>query len=93
MKAELMDFLGFLLLSSYFSIKKLMVAGHSKVTIDWINFKSNLNLIYLNNRKDNITSLKDGFDSIKFIHIHRQFNKVADNLSKMALKDTLGWLF
>jgi hypothetical protein len=27
------------------------------------------------------------------MHIHRQFNKVADNLSKMALKDTPGWLF
>ena len=34
-----------------------MVAEDSKVTIDWINSKSNLNLIYVNNWKDKIKSL------------------------------------
>jgi hypothetical protein len=34
-----------------------MVAGDSKVTIDWINSKSNLNLNYFNEWKDKI---KDG---------------------------------
>jgi hypothetical protein len=27
------------------------------------------------------------------MHVHRQFNKVADNLSKKALKGNFGWLF
>jgi hypothetical protein len=58
MKAELLGLWGLLLLASYFTIKKMMVAGDSKVTIDWINSKSNLNLIYLNNWKDKIRSLK-----------------------------------
>jgi hypothetical protein len=40
MKAELLGLWGILLLSSFFTIKKLMVAGDSKVTIDWINSKS-----------------------------------------------------
>jgi hypothetical protein len=73
--------------------KKMMVAGDSKVTIDWLYSKSNLNLIYLNNWKDNIKILNNIFEYIKFIHVHRQFNKVVDNLSKKALKGNFGWLF
>jgi hypothetical protein len=71
----------------------MMVAGNSKVTIDWINSKSSLNLIYLNYWKDKIRSLKDKFESIKFMHVHRQFNKVAYILSKKALKGSIGWLY
>jgi hypothetical protein len=41
LKEELVGLWGLLLLSSYSSIKKLMVAGDSKFTIDWINSKSN----------------------------------------------------
>jgi hypothetical protein len=93
MKVELMGLWGVILLSSHLSIKNLMVAGDSKVTIDWINDKSNLNLIYLNNWKDKIRRLKTRFETINFMHIHRQFNKVADSLSKKALKDNTGWLF
>jgi hypothetical protein len=70
-----------------------MVAGDSKVTIDWINDKSNLDLIYLSHWKDKIRCLKNGFETINFMHIHRQYNKEADNLSKKALNDSLGWLF
>jgi len=40
------------------SISKLMVVGDSKVTIDWINDRSNLNLIYLHNWKEQIRVLK-----------------------------------
>jgi hypothetical protein len=70
-----------------------MVVGDSKVTIDWINAKSNLNLLYLNSWKDKIGRLKDKFDSIKFMHVHRKFNSEADTLSKKALKQPTGWLF
>jgi hypothetical protein len=51
MKAEIMGLWGIIFLSSYLSIKKLMVVGDSKVTIDWINDKSNLNIIYLGKTK------------------------------------------
>jgi ribonuclease HI len=93
MKAELLGLWGLLLLSSRLSIKKMMVVGDSKVTIDWINSKSNLNLLYLNSWKDKIGRLKDQFDSIKFMHVHRKFNKEADILSKKALKKNIGWLY
>lgn len=62
----------------------MIVAGDSKVTIDWINSKSSLNQIYLNYGKDK---------AIKFMHIHRQFNKVAHILSKEILKGSTGWLY
>jgi hypothetical protein len=48
MKTELLGLWGLLLLTSRLSIKKLMVARDSKVTIDLINAKSNLNMLYLN---------------------------------------------
>jgi hypothetical protein len=35
--------------------------------------------------KDQI--LKKGYEMINFMHIHRQFNKEADSLSKKALKE------
>ena len=75
-KSEILSLWGLLLLLSYFSIKKLMVVGDSKVTIDWINSKSNLNL-YISKKywKDKIRSLKDKFQSINFMHLHRQFKK------------------
>jgi hypothetical protein len=57
----------------------MMVVGDSKVAIDWINDNSNLNLLYLNNWKEQIRSLKANFDGINFIHVHRAFNTVADS--------------
>jgi hypothetical protein len=71
MKDKLMGLWGFLLLDTRLSIKNLMVACDSKVTIDWINNKSNLDLIYLSHWKDKIRRLKTGFESINFMHIHR----------------------
>jgi hypothetical protein len=76
---------GLLHFASRLSINKMMVAGDSKVAIDWINDKSNLNLLYLNTWKDQIRRLKDKFDGIKFMHVHRKFNTEADTLSKKAL--------
>jgi hypothetical protein len=93
MKAELMGLWGLLHLATYFSIKKLMVAGDSKVTIDWISDKAKLDLIYLSHWKDKISNLKQGFETLNFMHIHRQFNKIADSLSKKALKDKPRWLY
>jgi hypothetical protein len=70
-----------------------MVVGDSKVNIDWINDCSNLNLIYLHNWKEQIRSLKERFEDIQCMHIHREFNTVADQLSKKALDNPLGWFY
>ena len=71
----------------------MMVVGDSKVVIDWINVNSNINLLYLNNWKEQIKSLKAKFDGINFIHVHRAFNTVADTLSKKSLDCPMGRLY
>jgi hypothetical protein len=73
MKEEILGLWGLLHFASRLSISKRWY-GDSKVAIDWINDKSNLNLLYLNTWKDQIKSLKDKFDGIKFMHVHRKFN-------------------
>jgi hypothetical protein len=93
MKAEILGLRGLLYFASRLTINKIMVAGDSKVAIDWINDKSNLNLLYLISWKDKIRRLKDKFDGIKFMHVHRKFNSEADSLSKKALNYPMGWLF
>jgi ribonuclease HI len=93
MKAEILGLWGLLLFASRLSINKMMVDGDSKVAIDWINDKSNLNILYLNNWKEQIRSLKEKFDGINFIHVHRAFNIVVDTLSKKALNCPMGRLF
>jgi hypothetical protein len=60
MKAEMMRLWGIFLLATHFSLKKLMVAGDSKVTIDWINDKAILDLNYLSHWKEKINTLKKG---------------------------------
>jgi len=90
MKAELMGLWGILSFTTLWSIKKLMVVRDSKATIDWINDKSNLDLNYLRQWKEKIRLLKKGYEKINFMHIHRQFNKEAENLSKKALKEPFG---
>jgi hypothetical protein len=60
---------------------------------DWINDKANLNLRYLNAWKDKIKRLKDSFDGIKFMHVHRKFNSEANSLSKKAVDCSIGCLF
>jgi ribonuclease HI len=93
MKAEILGLWGLLFLAQRLSIRNLMAVGDSKVTIDWINDCSNLNLIYLHNWKEQIRCLKEGFEDIHFMHIHREFNTVADQLSKKALDNPLGWFY
>jgi len=84
---------GLLFFASRLCINKLMVAGDSKVAIDWIARKEKLNLLYLNSWKSNITRLKDTFNGVKFMHLHKKFNTEADTLSKHALSFSIRWLY
>jgi ribonuclease HI len=93
MKDEILGLWGLLYFAYRLSISKMMVAGDSKVAIDWINDCSNLNLLYLSSWKEHIRSLKEKFEEIKFMHVHRKYNTVADKLSKKALDNPLGWFF
>jgi hypothetical protein len=62
------------------------------VVIDWINLKSKLCSVLIECWKEKTRGLSKLFDDIKFHHIPRAHNGVADALSKRALKEEAGRL-
>jgi len=93
MKVELQGLWGLLYLASKLSLSNLMVAGDSKSTIDWIKGISSLNCLYLRPWQEKVRKLQENFEKLNFIHVHRIFNNVADQLSKKALNSQLGWIY
>jgi hypothetical protein len=93
MKVEIQGLWGLLYFVNRLSISKMMVARDSKVAINWINDCSNLNLLYLSSWKEHIRCLKEKFEDIKSMHVQREYNTVADKLSKKVLDNPLGWFF
>jgi hypothetical protein len=55
--------------------------------IDWCNGEGRLQNLALEGWKECILSLRRHFENLSFIHSYRQFNKLADELSKKALLD------
>jgi ribonuclease HI len=92
-KVEIMGLWGLLSQAKKIHIDPIMVAGDSKAVLDWISNKSKLDILALNSWKTKIERLRDMFYGINFMHVHRQFNKEADILSKKALSSLSGWLF
>jgi hypothetical protein len=50
-------------------IDTLQVFGDSKIVIDWLNFRGNLQVISLVGWKDRIRELTNTFSTIRFSHI------------------------
>ena len=82
-KAELKT----LTLATLWAIDKIQILGDSKVIIDWINQKGQLQAVNLEGRKLKTKELAHNFKDISFQHIYREHNKEADLLSKRALKE------
>jgi len=93
MKEELLGLWGLLHLAKTLSLSRLMIAGDSKVTIDWIKGATSLNYIYLRPWQQKIKALQEQFESVKYIHVHRIYNHIADQLSKQVLNCSPGLLF
>jgi ribonuclease HI len=66
-------------------IVDMQVLGDSKIIIDWLNDKGNLQVNALECWKDRIRELHSSFSSIKYTHIYRESNMEVDKLSKKAL--------
>jgi ribonuclease HI len=80
-KAELMGLWASLTLASQWAIKKIQILGDSKVIIDWINQKGNLQAVNIEGWKLKTKDLVSKFEDISFQHIFREHNKEADQLS------------
>jgi ribonuclease HI len=91
-KAELLGLWTSLFLAASWSITNLLVLGDSRVVIDWINKKSNLRSVHIENWKHNTLELTKSFVDVKFLHFPRAHNGEADALSKRALKEVPGRL-
>jgi len=81
-----------LTLVNMWSIQKIQVLGDSKVIIDWLNQKSNLQTIDIEGWKHKTKDLITFFQGISFHHIYMDFNKEANLLSKQALLESEGIL-
>jgi hypothetical protein len=64
----------------------LQVFGDSKIVIDWLNCRGNLQVTSLVGWKDRILELAKSFSTLRFAHIYREENGVADALSKKSLQ-------
>jgi ribonuclease HI len=91
-KAELMGLWATLTLATFWSINQLQILGDSRVIIDWINHKCNLNTVNIECWKQKTLELAKNFKDLSIHHIYRVHNKEADALSKRALTEIEGRL-
>ena len=66
----------------------MLIFGDSKAIIDWINGKTPIRNVTMLHWYQKICDYRSNFKEISFQHIYREYNNMADTLSKEAL--TLG---
>jgi ribonuclease HI len=91
-RAELLGAWATLFLASRLHIVALQVLGDSRIVIDWLSNKGDLQAISLTAWKDKIRHLQPTFNNLSFKHIYREHNKSADHLSKTTLQKKEGIL-
>jgi ribonuclease HI len=84
-KVELLGAWATLTIENLLDIQYIQILGDSKVTIDWLNHKGNLQAINIEGWKLKILELVASFQGICFQHIFKESNEEADQLSKQAL--------
>jgi len=71
------------------NIKSLVVKGDSQLVIRQMTGEYKCNSVNLLPFYEKAKKLEKEFDNIKFVHVLRNFNKRADELSNIAIKDYL----
>jgi ribonuclease HI len=89
-KAELTGAWATLTLARRLNLLDLVVLGDSRIVIDWLNGKANLQVATLLSWKDRIREALRHFRTLSFPHIFREDNYVIDTLSKEALSMPFG---
>jgi len=84
-KAEFVAQWVLLSVASHLGCKRLQVMGDSKLVTDWANKKNLVQILGLGPIQKATRKLQSAFDWISFMHISRNFNKLADMLSKQEL--------
>jgi ribonuclease HI len=91
-KAELLGAWTTLTLAKHLNLTNLHLMGDSKLVIEWLKQKVRLNSVSIEGWKNRIHELVASFQTINYSHIFREFNMVADTLSKEALLEPSGRL-
>lgn len=68
-------------------ILRLVVYSDSKVMVDQMNGLANVNAERLKPLYEELNQLVKGFISIRFHHIHREFNRMADALANTGVDE------
>ena len=67
------------------NISQLQVFGDSKMVVDWVNKKIQINAPHLQQLLNAIRRLLESVSSLMISHIYRELNTKADRLSKLTL--------
>lgn len=87
-RAKLMGAWATLFLMQRLNLDVFQVIGDSKIIIEWLKDRGNLQIASLMGWMDRIKLLKNTFIKIHFTHVYRELNMDADFLSKKALTKT-----
>jgi hypothetical protein len=71
-------------------LSEISVYGDSKIIIEWLCDKGQLQVHNLEGWKERILKLTNNFHSISFQHIYREYNSATNTLSKHALQQAPG---
>jgi ribonuclease HI len=85
-KGELLALWCILYFANVLKVTRLLLAGDSKIIIDWFNNVNNLQVLSLQPWMEKIRRLSGSFLQLKAHHIYRTFNKEVDQMSKEALQ-------
>ena len=89
-RAELLALWSVLRVCNLIGLPIKMILGDSLVIISWMNRLSTLKLPHLKHWCDEILSMAHLFPSVTYNHIFREHNRLADELSKRALRLEFG---
>ena len=67
------------------NITQMQVFGDSKMVVDWVKRKIQINAPHLQQLLNTIRRLLEFFTGFRITHIYRELNMEADGLSKLAL--------
>jgi len=84
-KAELLSLWTLLWIAKRLACTELQVLGDSQAIIDWVNKKANIRNTALSHWYLRTMDLMDSFTNITIQHHHREYNQMADTLSKSGL--------
>ena len=81
-----------LISAKLFGMPYLHIHGDSTVMINWFNMRLVLSSLSLDGWCQNIRDLESFFLQLDVVHVYKEYNVMADGLSKEALSKALGIL-